>query len=314
MADVELLLSQAVRAIEPTREQKTAASRSHHYLRDLMHSGRMEARLLDHFLSGSYVRTTAIQPLEDVDVIFVVDPAYWKSGLFTRFPPPEAVLKTFEGALRWRYPQSGVRMQRRSVGLRMNHLDIDVVPAFYDSASDRELLRIPDRTANSWILTAPQKHTGFATQINQAQGGLFKPVVKLLKCWNVGGPAGAQFKSFCVETLAAHLFRSVRINSLEYGVFAFWDFVCFLGGKTPQIRWSHDLGLSLGYWRGCNVPDLTGLGNVASGVKEEQRSRFVERAERSRGMLQQARAARTLAEGQRKVESAFGRMLREMEW
>lgn len=112
-------------AIEPTRAQKDGARRSHNHLRDLLDTGQMATRIIGSYLSGSYARDTAIRPLDDVDIIFEIDPSGWHTGFFSSVPPPERVLESFATAIRRRYPLSSVYGQRRSVRLQLNHLDVD---------------------------------------------------------------------------------------------------------------------------------------------------------------------------------------------
>lgn len=74
--------------VEPTATQKKAASASHKYLRDLMDTGGIGNRILRSFLSGSYVRGTAVNPLGDVDIIFLIDESKWATGFFSTRPEP----------------------------------------------------------------------------------------------------------------------------------------------------------------------------------------------------------------------------------
>lgn len=80
-------------------------------------------RIVESYLSGSYARETAIRPLEDVDIIFLIDPRHWPISLFASYPEPDAVLKTFSNAIRRRYQDSSLRTQNRSVRLRLIHLN-----------------------------------------------------------------------------------------------------------------------------------------------------------------------------------------------
>src|SRR6266487_6212294 len=148
MASAEKFLWEVVRNIEPSNARKDGAHRSHTFLREILRTGQFEGRIVDDYLSGSYARDTAIDPLEDVDIIFVVAPDHWQSGLWTAIgfkPDPTAVLTSFRQAIKYRYSESSVALQRRSVGLRMHHLRIDVVPAIpHDSKPDH--IWIPDRS------------------------------------------------------------------------------------------------------------------------------------------------------------------------
>src|SRR5438552_4373241 len=120
MASCEDALRDLVKQIEPTSAQEQGAQRSPNYLRDILCTGQMASRITGHYLSGSYSRDTAIRPLDDVDIIFLIDPSRWPHGWFSRFPSAESVLTTFARAIRLRYPVSSVRGQRRSVGLKLS--------------------------------------------------------------------------------------------------------------------------------------------------------------------------------------------------
>ena len=296
MASCEKQLIELVRAIEPTATQKDGAKRSHNYLREILATGQMAKRIVDSYLSGSYPRDTAIRPLDDVDVIFVMAPDQWPKSqfgfLFGEEPEPEEVLKAFLNAIRYRYDGSSLRLQNRSVRLILNHLNIDVVPAIDRTKSDGSIL-IPDREKGDWIPTAPKRHSEIASTINQQKEGRFKPLVKLLKYWNCNLPSTAKFKSFAVETLAARLFQNIKLGSLEEGLLLFFDFVGYLGDDAQAYKWSNKYGVSFD-WFECSIPDIAGISNnVATGVSEEQKQRFIENALVSRNRLVEASSARS---------------------
>lgn len=296
MVDIEALLRARASVLAPTDGQRQSAAISHKHLRALLSTGNMEYRIQNDYLSGSYARHTAIRPLDDVDIVFEIDPTRWKVSpwrtLFTQLPAPSAVLETFARAIRYRYPNSSVRTQRRSVGLVMEHLHIDVVPAVVDEAR-ADWLRIPDGNEGSWIVTAPRVHADVATNVNTASGGLFKPLVRLLKGWNAGLPTTTSFKSFAVETLAARVFSNLKLSSLFEGAYQFLDFVAWRGGHPSGLRWADSLDVSLGSWQG-NVPDLAGTGsNVIAGCDAQRRAKFTEAARVTRDAFAAAARARS---------------------
>ena len=308
MVSCEKMLVELVKGIEPTAAQKEGAQRSHNFLREILATGQMGKRIVDSYLSGSYPRDTAIQPLEDVDVIFIIAPDEWLTNPFDRLfsgqPEPETVLKSFLNAIRYRYQDSSLRLQNKSVRLRLYHLDIDVVPAIERGSNDGSIL-IPDREKDDWIVTAPKKHSETASVINQQQGGRFKPLVKLLKYWNCNLPSTARFKSFAVETLACHLFQRNRLNSLEEGLLVFFDFVAYLGDDGQAFEWNDSYGMSFD-WFECKIPDIANTGsNVAAGTGESQKQRFIENAIVTRNRLLEAKDARTEEVAWRKMRQAL---------
>jgi len=306
MASCEAQLWGLVSNIEPTKAQKEGAKRSHNYLRDVLCTGQMASRITDHYLSGSYSRDTAIRPLDDVDIIFVIDPSKWGTGLLSLFmkPAPEKVLHSFANAIRYRYPISSIYGQRRSVRLELSHLDIDVVPAVIDS-SNSDFIWIPDRNSGDWIKSSPKRHGANTTDVNKHQGNRFKPLVKLLKHWNGNLPSTVKLKSFAIETMAVRLFQKVSFQSLEQGLLEFFDFVANFHGKALAFNWQSKYDMSFD-WLSRSVPDAAGTGtNVVAGVDNTRGVKFVEHAIRSRDRMLEAQRAVSIDTAVIKVAKAL---------
>lgn len=292
MANCETQLWALVAEIEPTKAQKEAAATSHNYLRNLLNEGQFGSRIIHSFLSGSYARDTAIRPIDDVDVVFVVDPAGWQ-GLRIGLPSPEKILESFARAIRYRYPVSSVYGQRRSVRLQLHHLDIDVVPAVQDPGNSKHIW-IPDVDTGNWLKSAPQVQMELATSINASRAGRFKPLVKVLKYWNGNLPSTTKFKSFAVETIATHLFKNIAINSVQDGLLVFFDFVAYTADKATHYRWSSKYNVNL-QWMFAQIPDASGSGtNVISGLADDRREKFVAAAVRSRDRMLQGQDAASI--------------------
>lgn len=301
---VEMVLRQVLVDIEPTTTQKSGAQRSHNHLRDLLDSGQMAERITNSYLSGSYARNTAIWPLDDVDVIFEINPAYWSTGIFRSHPPPERVLDSFAAAIRRRYALSSVYGQRRSVRLELYHLDIDVVPAVSTSA-DSNVILVPDRTADDWIKSSPQRHADNASQINKRHRGKFKPLVKLAKFWNSNIPESARCKSFTIETIATRIFGRTRFDSLAHGLLLFWDFLTSRYGDPTVTGWPDNFGMSFG-WFSISVPDAAGTKSNTAAYMDDARARaLAEKARISRDRLLAAYDARFDATLEQHVRDAL---------
>ncbi|HLG15758.1 MAG TPA: hypothetical protein VJH03_14825 [Blastocatellia bacterium] len=309
MAICETQLWELIRSIEPTQTQKDGAARSQKYLREILNTGQMAARIDRSDLSGSYARDTAIYPLDDVDIIFVINPAAWRTPLnaflgSSTYPTPTSVLDSFANAIRYRYPISSVVGQRRSVRLQLFHLDIDVVPAIQDS-TNAQFIRIPDSSANQWILSSPLKHAENATAVNKFQDGKFKPLVKLLKYWNYNLPSTAKFKSFAIETMAVRVFNNFKFGSLQEGLRYFFDFIAAASGNQTVFTWKDKYEISLG-WLSGTIPDAAGTGtNIIAGIDDELRKRFVENAIRSRNKIVESFNALSIETACRRVTEAL---------
>jgi len=301
MNDIESNLWALAKEVEPIASQKAGARRSHNYLRALLDTGQMATRIRNSYLSGSYARDTAVRPLDDVDIIFEIDPAAWQTGLLhlRLLPLPARVLESFANAIRYRYPVSSVYGQRRSIRLELEHLDIDVVPAVPVGSDGSAYIWIPDRDSDAWIKSSPKRHSALAAEVNHIQQGRFKPLVKLLKFWNSNLPATIRTKSFAIETMAVRLFRGVRMDSLEQGALLFWDFLAHFAYQSNHFKWTQDYGVALGMFS-VSVPDAAGTGsNTVAGMTSAQKTALLEKARISRDRLlaaQSARLARTMLE------------------
>ena len=295
--DLEPLLKKMASSVEPSAEKRRAASASHNNLTELLTEGAFGRRIVGNFLSGSYSRGTAIHPIDDVDIVYLIDPNAWAEGdiMFSSLPNPSDVLRSFAIALRRRYVRTSVYTQRRSVRLALNHLDIDVVPAI---PQERGLIKIPDLREGDWIVSGPTLHRDLGAAINTRTGGAFKPTVKLLKSWNSSLPSTASLKSFTVESMAMALFAQHRVDGLFDSLVSFFDFTASLAGERTISRWGSDYGITFGMF-GPTVPDPSGASsNVAGGLSKEKARKFLGHAVRTRDLLVQA------AESQRATASA----------
>ena len=289
MPTCEDLLYDLLGDIEPTATQRKAAARSQNCLRDALYDSSFGSRIVDTYLSGSYARDTAVRPLDDVDVVVIVDPRTWEIGWFSGTPDPSKVLTSFANAIRRRYPDSSVHLQTRSVGLKLYHLDIDVIPAI-DAGGN--VLRIPDRSKGDWIKSAPKRHTELATDVNNMRDGRFKPLVKLLKTWNNNLPSTAHVKSFLIETIATRIFSRAAFDSLQDGLLRFFDFLTTFTGDSCIFKWNDKFGMTFDWMFGVSVPDTAATGNnVAARVDWNRAKKLLDYARQARNKLEAADTA-----------------------
>lgn len=290
----EAELRKLVRRIEPTPAQKDGAKRSQAFLRRQLQGGGIGERILDSYLSGSYRRKTAICPLEDVDIIFLIDPKAWPAAMFglSDKPKPSTVLQSFAGALRYRYSGTSAFTQRRSIRLEFNHLHVDCVPAIGIEGSD--FIWVGDRKEDAWVKSSPKRHEAVLTEANQRNDRLLVPIVKLLKYWNRGLPERVQLRSFVVETAAVTLFTHARVNSLLDGLLMFFDFIAHFASDDNEYQWGSTFGIRMSWWDFMTVPDSAETGaNVAAGVGYEQMRAFQQQAATSRAHLRKALSVRS---------------------
>ena len=191
--------------LELTQKEQDDASRRQQEIRGVMD----EAFKIDHdFLTGSYKRWTKTKPLKDVDIFCVLHkderPKY-RDG-----KPPSVLLNEVERVMVKKYGRANVSKQRRSVTVEFADakdeervMSFDVVPAF----AKGDHYEIPDTaTQSGWTETDPRVHAEKATAANEAYGGEWKGMVRMIKAWNreKGKPVKP---SFLLEVMALDLLR-----------------------------------------------------------------------------------------------------------
>jgi hypothetical protein len=189
-ADFKALLS----SIEPSANHVSAAKAAHEKVREQLRTdGESKEAHEDAFLSGSYARSTAINDINDVDVICLLD-------LDQTITAPDVVLAWLHGILSRYYTQT--KRQGRSVGVQAaRNVWLDIVPSTAMSSATGPLW-IPDREAHEWVATHPKGQIAAAVSQNKATNGYYVQVVKLMKFWRDRFPREAcKPKSYILETL-----------------------------------------------------------------------------------------------------------------
>lgn len=187
---------QFLQALEITEVQRKRADEQKIRVRAVLEA---HLKLDEVFVSGSYGRRTAIQPLDDIDLFIVLNESV-HGGLRSQSTQPclDAVLAALQRA----HP-SGVSMrrQRRSVNVSFQSTGIgyDVVPAF-ELPSKRGVYIIPDAERQSWISTNPAKHAELCNQADARAGNVLKQLIKAVKHWNA--THGKHLRSFHIEVMA----------------------------------------------------------------------------------------------------------------
>ena len=189
-SDFKALLS----SIQPGDTDVADAKAAHEKVREQLRTDdEFKDAHKDTFLSGSYARHTAINDINDVDVICIVDIDKTKTA-------PELVLAWTESILQKYYKTT--KRQGRSVGVQAaKGVWLDIVPATPMNGDDGPLW-IPDRKAAEWVSTHPKGQIQAATDRNKATNGYYIHVVKLMKFWRDRLPTeSCKLKSYILESL-----------------------------------------------------------------------------------------------------------------
>lgn len=187
--------------IEPTEATRAGAISAHKTLRDRLAADPDFARYhVETFLSGSYRRSTAVQPIKDVDIVVIIKADPNKDT-------PRQILALLKRVLD-KYYATKTAPQRRSIRIDLADISMDVIPAVAPFGADQKL-QIPDRTLQEWIWTNPKGHIAWTARLNEAtkdkpsDRGRFVPLVKMAKWWKrVQLPDAKRPKGFTLECLA----------------------------------------------------------------------------------------------------------------
>ena len=184
-------------------------------------------------LTGSYRRGTQIPPLDDIDLLLVLDrEAYSDYYQHTREHTGAVVRLTFD-ALRKAYPQSEIRSYERGVRISFTGTGIgfDVTPAFQLA---EDVFTIPDRQQGRWILTNPKEHQRQVSAANQnVCGQWLVPLVKLLKLWNQGH-GRRELTGFHLEVMALRALRHAPADAREGLAYLFEALSTAVMARTPD--------------------------------------------------------------------------------
>jgi hypothetical protein len=182
-----------VSSIQPSEDNVADAKAAHEKVREQLRTDReFKDAHKDTFLSGSYARHTAINEINDVDVICILD-------IDASITQPEVVLAWTEGILAKYYKDP--KRQGRSVGAQAaKGVWLDIVPATPISG-DEGPLWIPDREAKTWVQTHPKGQIRAATDKNKTTNDYYVQIVKLMKFWRDRLPTSCRPKSYILESL-----------------------------------------------------------------------------------------------------------------
>lgn len=184
-------------------QYKATASKQQRRLRE-----RMEEILsvAASYLTGSYRRNTQIFPLNDIDVLLVLDRDEYESLWNDPYNGVVEMLDLVERALRAAYPNSEIERFDRCIRLQLaaSGIGFDVIPAFQDGD---DVFYIPDERLRRFIPTNPKEHERLITAANQERcEGMLVPLAKLCKA--VNEHMGKPLTGFHVEMMTYYALQT----------------------------------------------------------------------------------------------------------
>jgi hypothetical protein len=155
------------------------------------------------FLSGSYARNTRLDPLNDIDIVVVVeDTSVWDND-------PDAAVTAAGETVRPEFP--GCRIRKGAHAAKVMPKDPPIEGVHLDVVVAREagwgtVLEISEREPEAkWRLSDPEAHASALSLANVAWKQRLVPLIKQIKHWN-RTTSGEALKSFHVEALALRVF------------------------------------------------------------------------------------------------------------
>jgi hypothetical protein len=216
-------------AIEITEAERTKASSQQKSLRKKLDG---HLTLVTSYLSGSYRRRTLIRPLDDIDLLLVLDrQVYGDQFTFDSIGATNA-LDVVHAALRKAYPKTELKRHGRCVQILFagTGIGFDVVPSI--QLRDDEFC-IPDTDLGRWVKTNPKEVERLVTEANAKTDGWLVPLVKLLKAWK--DAQGAPIRGYHLEALTYHHFTAAPTNARLGIAELFEKLAAWVQIATPDI-------------------------------------------------------------------------------
>lgn len=162
---------------------------------------------MERILFGSYVRETILprKADENSDIDFMV---VFKNPNDNK---PQTFLTRLKNFAEYYYNTSEIYQSSPTIVLELNHIKFELVPAKkqYDS-----MYYIPDKGGN-WIYTDPNGFNTDLIECNKNNGYKIKPVVRLVKHWNIQ-KNDRNLSSFIIEKTIASKLKYDYINCSTY--------------------------------------------------------------------------------------------------
>ena len=165
-----------------------------------------ETDIKDKFIFGSYTRGTIlprkVDENSDIDYMIVFDnPKEYKPQTFLN------KLKDFAEA---RYSTSEIYQSSPTIVLELNKIKFELVPAYYQYG----LCYISDGQGG-WMYTNPNNFNASLVETNKNNKYLIKPIIRLIKYWNVVKNKRF-FSSFKIEEIITNQLKDAYFSCITY--------------------------------------------------------------------------------------------------
>lgn len=173
-------------------------------------------------LYGSYVRETIlprkVDEESDVDLMVVFDNP-------NRYQP-QTFLNKLKSFAEFYYKSSEIHQSSPTIVLELNHIKFELTPAYVSN----EIYYIP-RNSSEWMYTDPDGFNADLTECNKNNSYKIKPVVRILKHWNIQNNY-RELASFSLEKKVA--------EELMYAYFSCTSYSDYLKNALGKIKYITD--------------------------------------------------------------------------
>ena len=155
---------------------------------------------------GSYARHTIlprnVDENSDVDIMIIFDnPENHK---------PQAFLNRIKSFVNQSYSRSEIYQDNPTIVLELSRIKFELIPAYYAYGT----INIPDGPSD-WRYTNPYEYDKMLNECNQENGYKIKPIIRLIKFWNIKKNYRF-YASFEIERKIAEELRFARYSCSSY--------------------------------------------------------------------------------------------------
>lgn len=175
-----------------------------------------ESKIANSLQVGSYGRWTAIKGISDLDMLYVMPKSEWehyKEGGQSR------LLSDAAAAIRKRYPQTTVRVDRLVVATVYSKFRVEAQPVF---EQDDGSFKYPDTyNDGSWKVTKPREEIGAMSDFVSEKNKNLRRLCKMARAWK--NKHGVGMGGLLIDTLAHNFLNST--DEYDDKSYLYYDFM-----------------------------------------------------------------------------------------
>lgn len=148
---------------------------------------------------GSYGRWTGIKGISDLDMLYIMPKGKWD----TYRDNQSKILEDTKDAIKARYPNTSVKVDRLVVVVTYSNFKVEVQPVFKNDDGDFEY---PDTYSKSWKVTKPCKEISAMKEFVDNKNRNLRKLCKMIRAWK--NKHGIAMGGLLIDTLAYNFLKS----------------------------------------------------------------------------------------------------------